>query len=103
MTPLLTKILCAGVIAAFPLLMVAFMTFRFVEPIPLLYDWWLGAMFIWSAFFYGMISPLFYRKYPFVFRSLVWVGILSFVVGGVAWGYYYWCAPSDEMLLYTTF
>ncbi|NML38584.1 hypothetical protein HHL17_15355 [Chitinophaga sp. G-6-1-13] len=103
MTLLFKKMLCAGVIAVFPLFMAALMTYRFLDPIPLLYNWWLGAMFVWSAVFYMMISPLFYGKYPFVFRCLIWVGILCSLAGWAAWGYYYLYAPADETLLYTGF
>lgn len=84
-------------VAIFPLFMVAFMTFRFLDPVPLLHDWWLGAAFIWSAFFYGMISPLLYRKYPFVFRCLCWVGILCLLLGVVSWIYYFSYEPVPEI------
>ncbi|MBC9929352.1 hypothetical protein [Chitinophaga qingshengii] len=94
----LKKVLCLGAIAVFPLFVAAFLTFRLQDPIPLLFDWWLGAAFMWSAFFYGMISPLFYRKYPFIFRCLCWVGILFLLLGIVSWIYYYLYAPSDEVL-----
>lgn len=103
MSLLFRKILSAGLIALFPLMMVALMTYRFQGPIPLLYDWWLGAMFIWSAFFYGMICPLFYQKYPFVFKCFVWVGFLSLLTGVTAWWYYYSYSNSGEMLFCTVF
>lgn len=101
MAMLVRKIFCLGVIAVFPLFMAALMTLTFQDPVPLLYNWWLGAMLLWSAFFYGMISPLFYRKYPFVFSCLVWAGLLSFLLGGVALGYYYMYVPTRGMPLYT--
>ncbi|QJB30512.1 hypothetical protein HF324_03730 [Chitinophaga oryzae] len=89
MVSLVRKICCSGVIAVFPLFVTALLTFSFQDPIPLLHNWWLGASLLWSAFFYAMISPLFYRKYPLIFRCLISVGLLSFLLGGVAFGYYY--------------
>lgn len=103
MVLLIKKIFCLGVIAVFPLFMTALMTFRFQDPIPLWCNWWLGAALIWSAFFYAMISPLFYRKYPIFFRCFIWVGILSFLMGSVAFWYYYSFVPADETLLYSGF
>ncbi|SKA30343.1 hypothetical protein SAMN04488128_103278 [Chitinophaga eiseniae] len=103
MAPLIRKIFYLGVIAVFPLFMTALMTFRFLGPLPLLDNWWTGATLIWSTFFYAMISPLFYKKYPFFFRCLIWVGVLSFLLGLSAIGYYYGCVPSGEILMCKAF
>ncbi len=78
-----------GIIAGFPLFTVAVMTTGFQDPIPLMENWWTGASLIWSGFFYGMIAPFCYRKYPSVFKCLLWVGVLSLLFGVVFFSFVY--------------